>query len=48
MIPHVDMQNREFVLAPLAEIEPNYRHPILGLSVVQMLDALQMKNGEDK
>ena len=48
LIPHVDMQNRDFVLAPLAEIEPNYRHPILGLSVVQMLDALQMKNGEDK
>ena len=41
LIPHVDMQNRDFVLTPLAEIEPNYRHPVLGLSVAQMLDAIQ-------
>lgn len=36
LIPHVDMQNREFVLQPLAELCPNYRHPLLGLTVSQM------------
>ena len=41
IIPHVDMQNRRFVLEPLAELCPNYRHPILGLTVKQMLNALK-------
>lgn len=38
VIPHVDMHNREFVLKPLMELAPNYRHPLLGLTVKQMLD----------
>jgi dihydroneopterin aldolase/2-amino-4-hydroxy-6-hydroxymethyldihydropteridine diphosphokinase len=41
IIPHVDMQNRLFVLEPLAELCPNYRHPVLGLTVKQMLGALK-------
>lgn len=41
IIPHVDMQNRLFVLEPLAELCPNYRHPVLGLTVQQMLNALK-------
>jgi dihydroneopterin aldolase/2-amino-4-hydroxy-6-hydroxymethyldihydropteridine diphosphokinase len=28
-IPHIDMQNRYFVLKPLSEIDPGYRHPVL-------------------
>ena len=43
IIPHVDLENREFVLAPLNEIEPNYRHPILGKTVSQMLANLRAK-----
>ncbi len=35
-IPHIDMQNRMFVLEPLFELCPYFRHPILGKSVEQM------------
>lgn len=40
IIPHVDMHNRLFVLEPLKELCPNYRHPILGLTVQQMYERL--------
>ncbi len=40
VIPHVDMENRLFVLCPLLELCPNYRHPILGLTVRQMYENL--------
>lgn len=41
IIPHPDMHNREFVLAPAAEIAPYYRHPIFGKTVSQLLAELQ-------
>lgn len=36
-IPHRDMSNRDFVLLPLSEIAPHKRHPILGLTTLEML-----------
>ncbi|MCR4814075.1 MAG: 2-amino-4-hydroxy-6-hydroxymethyldihydropteridine diphosphokinase [Lachnospiraceae bacterium] len=36
-IPHLDMSNRDFVLLPLSEIAPYKRHPILGLTTLEML-----------
>lgn len=42
IIPHVDMQNRYFVLKPLSKIAPNYRHPILGKTVNEMLSAVDI------
>ena len=39
-VPHPLMQERLFVLVPLAEIEPGWVHPAFGLSVRQMLDRL--------
>ena len=36
-IPHPEMRRREFVLEPLAEIAPNWRDPLSGLSVRQLL-----------
>lgn len=41
IVPHIDMENREFVLQPLSEIAPYFRHPITGKAVAQMLDTLR-------
>lgn len=41
IIPHVDMENRFFVLKPLSELCPNKRHPISKLTVSQMLSRVE-------
>lgn len=43
VIPHEDMHNRGFVLLPMNEIAPNYRHPILLKTIKTLLDELQNK-----
>ena len=40
VIPHIDMENRYFVLKPLSELAPNFRHPITHKTVAQMLAEL--------
>jgi len=42
IVPHVDMQNRYFVLKPLSELAPNFRHPIFGKTVSEMLSAVNI------
>ena len=42
-IPHVDMQNRSFVLAPLYEIAPYKHHPCSKKTVKEMLDDLNYR-----
>lgn len=39
-IPHPRMEDRAFVLVPMQEILPNWRHPVLDLSVSDMVGNL--------
>jgi 2-amino-4-hydroxy-6-hydroxymethyldihydropteridine diphosphokinase len=36
-IPHPHMQNRKFVMQPLVEIAPHLKHPILKISLTEIL-----------
>lgn len=42
-LPHPDMQNRDFVLLPLAEIAPALEHPALHKSAARLRDELLAK-----
>lgn len=40
LLPHPQMHRRAFVLKPLAEIAPGWRHPIFGQTITEMLSFL--------
>ena len=40
-VPHPLLAEREFALQPLAEIMRRHRHPVTGVTVGEMLDALR-------
>lgn len=41
-VPHPHIACRGFVLEPLAEVLPDLRHPVTGLTVTQMREELQL------
>jgi 2-amino-4-hydroxy-6-hydroxymethyldihydropteridine diphosphokinase len=41
-LPHPEMQERRFVLEPLAEIAPEMVHPVLGLTAGEMLSKVRV------
>jgi len=44
IIPHSGIIERDFVLVPLIEIEPNFIHPVLKTEVSELLKRLKKKN----
>ena len=43
VLPHPRLHQRRFVLLPLAEIAPHWRHPIFGLTAQQLLARLSIE-----
>ena len=47
-IPHPRIQNRQFVLVPLAEIDPNLIHPVLKKTIRELLNDSKEDQGVEK
>jgi len=47
-IPHPLIQSRQFVLIPLAEIDPNLIHPVLNKTIQELLNDLKEDQGVEK
>lgn len=43
-VPHPRLAERAFVLLPLAELAPNFRHPVLGATVTELAARVDTRN----
>ncbi len=46
ILPHPRLQDRAFVLIPMRDISPDWKHPVSGASVVEMIAALPAEDIE--
>jgi 2-amino-4-hydroxy-6-hydroxymethyldihydropteridine diphosphokinase len=44
-LPHPEMQERSFVLMPLSQVAGDWVHPVLGMTVAEMLWRLEGNRG---
>lgn len=44
LVPHTDMKNRDFVLVPLAQLNPWLMHPVTRKTIEEMLSELQERH----
>jgi 2-amino-4-hydroxy-6-hydroxymethyldihydropteridine diphosphokinase len=42
VLPHPRMQDRAFVLLPLRDVAPNWRHPLFGLTAAELIARLPL------
>ena len=47
-VPHPLIQDRQFVLVPLAEIDPDFTHPVLKETIQQLLERLKEDQGVER
>lgn len=47
LLPHPRLQDRAFVLRPMADIAPHWRHPVLGFSTLEMLANLPQMDRDE-
>lgn len=40
-VPHINMHNRAFVLVPLLELIPDFKHPVLNKTISEIYDSLE-------
>jgi len=45
VIPHPRMAERAFVLVPMSEVTPDYRHPVLNRTMKELLDGVKGVQG---